>query len=128
MAHHPLMKLLATASVATTLVLSSVGAGYAFTETKVPPPAAGQPAAQDDAAKLQLQKPDDGVGLSLSSPDDTSNETELTIPGIGSIGKLPKVDFGLELLYGGTSEQGTNTPGDAQNDDVLIKGKIRHRF
>ncbi len=52
---------------------------------------------------------------------------EITIPGIGSIGVLPKMDFGLELLYGpSAADQGTADP--AKPDDVQIKGTIKHRF
>ncbi|MGF1622247.1 MAG: hypothetical protein ACFCUR_16735 [Rhodomicrobiaceae bacterium] len=109
------------------LSLAVSAPSYAFTETKVPPPMA-QPAPEAEAPALQLEKPQDGPGLSLTTPDDGSGGTELKIPGVGSIGKLPKLDFGLELLYGGDSEQGTNSAGSGQNDDVLIKGKIRHRF
>ncbi len=52
---------------------------------------------------------------------------EISIPGIGSIGVLPKMDFGLELLYGPSSaDQGTDDP--AKSDDIQIKGTIKHRF
>jgi hypothetical protein len=109
------------------LSLAVAAPSYAFTETKVPPPA-GQPAPEVEAPALQLEQSQDGGGLSLTTPDDGSGGTELKIPGVGSIGTLPKLDFGLELLYGGDSEQGTNSAGSDQKDDVLIKGKIRHRF
>jgi len=64
--------------------------------------------------------------------------TEVTIPGIGSVGKLPKLDFGLELLYGGR-----NTPESLQvnpqnfdqrsedlqgKPDMQIKGTLSHKF
>jgi len=58
----------------------------------------------------------------------------LSIPGIGRIGTLPKFDFGLELLYSapeGTrldfedKPTGTAPPGE---DDVIIRGTIKHRF
>ncbi len=63
--------------------------------------------------------------------------TEITIPGIGSVGTLPKLDFGLELLYGPKS-----TPDDAlqldqqvpqqqhgpDSNDVQIKGTLTHKF
>ena len=57
---------------------------------------------------MQLKKADDGNGLALTSPGDAKNgETELKIPGIGSVGSLPKLDFGLELLYGGGQRPGS---------------------
>jgi hypothetical protein len=118
---------MATFGLIAAFAFGGASAAYAFTETKVPPPA-GQ-SAPVEAPNLQLDKADEGVGLSLTTPgEDTSGETELTIPGVGSIGKLPKLDFGLELLYGGGSTEGVEGPGEDKNDDVLIKGKIRHRF
>jgi hypothetical protein len=51
---------------------------------------------------------------------------------------LPKFDFGLELLYGAPDETkfemrdvqtapDANT-GEAQQDDVIIRGTLKHRF
>lgn len=109
------------------MAASSLGA-HAFTETNVPP--ATQGAAQvAPGSPLELKKLDDGSGLALSSPADAKNgETELNIPGIGSVGSLPKLDFGLELLYGAGGGPATEKPQDDQNGDVLIKGTIKHRF
>lgn len=127
MAPHPFKIAMATFGLIAAFAVCGAPAAHAFTETKVPPPVS-QPAPAE-APELQLDKADDGVGLSLTTPgEDTSGETELTIPGVGSIGKLPKLDFGLELLYGGGSAQDVEGPGEDKNDDVLIKGKIRHRF
>ncbi len=103
-------------------------AAQAFTETKVPPPAT-QAAPESNPSPLQLGKPEDGAGLSLSAPGiSQSGGTELTIPGIGTVGSLPKLDFGLELLYGAGSGQTSDQPQENQNDDVMIKGTIKHRF
>lgn len=55
--------------------------------------------------------------------------TEVTIPGIGSVGTLPKLDFGLELLYGPKS-----VPDSLQLDqhtpdtEMQIKGTLTHKF
>jgi hypothetical protein len=126
MAQHPLKNLAASLGLAVTLVCGAAAPGYAFTETKIEP-GAGESAPAPEAPKLQLEKTEDG-GLSLNAPGaGSTGGTELAIPGIGSIGKVPKLDFGLELLYGG-SGQGADTPADEQKDDVLIKGKIKHRF
>lgn len=60
--------------------------------------------------------------------------TVLSIPGIGRIGTLPKFDFGLELLYGapeGTRLDFENKPagtGERTDEDVVIRGTIKHRF
>jgi hypothetical protein len=50
---------------------------------------------------------------------------DIQIPGMGSVGALPKFDFGLDLLY--TPKQ-TPTPEDPSKDDVVIKGTLKHRF
>ena len=40
---------------------------------------------------------------------------------------LPKLDFGLELLYGATDTRGR--PDDkSEPSDVQIRGTIKHRF
>jgi hypothetical protein len=123
---HPLKNLTVALGLAVALSCGALSSAHAFTETKIPPQA-GQPAPAPEAPKLQLEQTPEG-GLSLNTPSTgQTGETELAIPGIGTIGKVPKLDFGLELLYGG-SGQGAEAPADEQKDDVLIKGKIKHRF
>ena len=125
MARHPLINLAVALGVNAAIAVSGSLAAHAFTETNVPQ-AAPQTA---PAPQLQLKKSDDGSGFALSSPGDAkSGETELNIPGIGSVGSLPKLDFGLEMLYGGGSGPAAEKPLDDKNDDVLIKGTIKHRF
>jgi hypothetical protein len=105
----------------------SLGA-HAFTETNVPPATQAGPQSAPTPG-LQLKKSDDGNGFALSSPGEAkSGDTELNIPGIGSVGSLPKLDFGLELLYGAGAGQAPDKQLDEKNDDVLIKGTIKHRF
>ncbi len=108
------------------MALAAVHAS-AFTETKIQPPA-GQPAPEAPAANLNVETNDGSTGLTLTTPGDGSGETELNIPGVGTIGKIPKFDFGLELLYGNGAEETPGAEVGNQQDDVLIKGKIRHRF
>ncbi len=126
MARHPLKYLMATVGMSVVIAASFSSATYAFTETTVPPAAQATPPAAP--APLQLNKADDGQGLALTAPSDTKGETELNIPGIGSVGSLPKLDFGLELLYGSGGGAAPEQPLDEKNDDVLIKGTIKHRF
>jgi hypothetical protein len=60
--------------------------------------------------------------------------TEVKIPGIGSVGKLPKLDFGLELLYGARSAPETlqldqhNGDQHVPENDMQIKGTLSHKF
>ena len=71
-----------------------------------------------------------GKGLSLKMPELSIGQgtgTEVRIPGFGKVGVLPKLDFGLELLYGATESKGL--PQDkTEPGDVQIRGTIKHRF
>lgn len=56
--------------------------------------------------------------------------TEVSIPGLGKLGVLPKMNFGLELLYGANEQQRDrmeNDPGP-ETDDLRIRGSVKHRF
>ena len=104
-------------------------AAVAFQEGTPSAPAEDKPAAQ-----VQTLEPpkgsDPGKGLSFKTPELSLGEgtgTEVRIPGFGKVGVLPKLDFGLELLYGATESKGLpdkqEPPGDVQ-----IRGTIKHRF
>ena len=43
------------------------------------------------------------------------------------MGVLPKLDFGLELLYGANEQKGP-VPDKNDTDDVQLRGTIKHRF
>ena len=64
--------------------------------------------------------------LDLSVPDAAAGKgtgTEVRIPGVGTLGVLPKLDFGLELLYG------ANEPPVGRPDDrsaALGRADPRH--
>jgi hypothetical protein len=73
------------------------------------------------APALGLSDPAAAAGKSLEG-------TEVKIPGIGTVGTLPKLDFGLELLYGANGEGTAQEKALPSNDDVLIKGTLKHRF
>ena len=79
----------------------------------------------DDASK---GLGDASKGLSLQTPElHLSPGTEVRIPGIGTVGVLPKLDFGLELLYGQNEQKGPFTDKSSP-DDVQLRGTIKHRF
>ena len=129
MAKHLLTDIIAAGGLAIAVATAGAGDARAFTETAVPP-ATEQPAAgkQTAPAAPQLQKPEDGRGVALTSPGNgNSGGTEVKIPGVGTVGTLPKLDFGLELLYGGNSDPAAEKHED-NKDDVQIKGTIKHRF
>jgi hypothetical protein len=109
--------------------LMSHGA-LAFEETTV---GAGQHAKQA-APALELPKElpkvgeEAGKGLNLTTPEfQLTPGTEVRIPGLGKVGVLPKLDFGLELLYGANEPKGT-FEDKTDPDDVQLRGTIKHRF
>ncbi len=129
MAKH-LLTNLAVAGGLVVAIAATGGQAYAFTETKVPPSATqAAPKKETPSAPLQAQKSGQGNGLQLTMPGDAqSGGTELKVPGIGSVGVLPKLDFGLELLYGSGNSADQEPNIEDKNGDVQIKGSIKHRF
>ena len=114
--------------VVATLGFMSQGA-LAFQETTVGGGQKKAPAAPVlEAPKGSAADP--AKGLNLSGPQinlGQTSGTEVRIPGLGTVGVLPKLDFGLELLYGANEQKGL--PQDKTNpDDVQIRGTIKHRF
>lgn len=89
-----------------------------------------QPATEAPAAEAPKSAPVPGKGLNLKMPEVSIGQgtgTEVRIPGFGKVGVLPKLDFGLELLYGATDTRGR--PDDkSEPSDVQIRGTIKHRF
>lgn len=83
---------------------------------QVQPPAADAPAA--------------GVQDTTQAPKSDAG-TEIRIPGLGKLGTLPKMDFGLELLYGaaeGKAAQEPENQGIDSDQDLMIRGSVKHRF
>jgi hypothetical protein len=108
-------------------------AALAFEETTISAGEAKSPTAQALEVPKGLPKDatdtkgmgETGKGLSLTTPE-LQLGTEVRIPGIGTVGKLPKLDFGLELLY--SNEQKGPFPDKSSPDDVQLRGTIKHRF
>jgi hypothetical protein len=126
MAQHRLKLIIAAGGLVAALTAGGSSGARAFTETTLPP---AQPQTAQPAPQLQLQKPEGGSGFSLVNPGEVkSGGTELSIPGIGSVGTLPKLDFGLDLLYGAGSDPVQERAQENENRDVTIKGTIKHRF
>ncbi len=109
--------LLAGFGVALAVIAST--AAFALEEQKGA--VAPQPPAAD-APKAQVQ---DGVAAAKADAG-----TEIRIPGLGKLGTLPKMDFGLELLYGAndTSKSQGPAPAEPENGDLTIHGSIKHKF
>jgi hypothetical protein len=69
-----------------------------------------------------------GVDLQLPQPGPGANAgTEIRVPGVGILGTIPKLDFGLELLYGANEAAG-RLDDRSQPSDVQIRATIKHRF
>jgi hypothetical protein len=131
------MKHIAAVVVALGLGLGSLSSvAFSFEETTIGTGQAKSPAAQALESPKELPKTtpdptkgitDTGKELKLVSPElQLSPGTEVRIPGIGSVGVLPKLDFGLELLYG--NEQKGVYSDKSSPDDVQLRGTIKHRF
>ena len=89
-------------------------------EKKAAAPVLELPKSTPDASK-SLNLTPGGINLGKTSG------TEVRIPGLGTVGVLPKLDFGLELLYGANEQRGL--PQEKSDpDDVQIRGTIKHRF
>lgn len=79
-----------------------------------------------DAPKAQEQEE--------AAPSQSDSGTEIRIPGLGKIGTLPKMDFGLDLLYGAAEDDNkvapefTNPPEGDDQRDLMIHGTVKHRF
>ena len=103
------------------VVVSS--AAYAFQEQKAGGSSAPAAAALEAPAKpVELAAP----GALDAKP---SVGTEVRIPGLGKLGNLPKMDFGLELLYGAAeSKQPEPQSREEGRDDLTIRGTVKHSF
>jgi hypothetical protein len=106
-----------------TLAFASTAA-YAFQEQQAAAPVAKSPAA------AVVQSTDTPV-IGVSDTTVAGKGTAVRIPGLGTLGVIPKMDFGLELLYGVADASNPAKRPEAKNsdvDDVLIRGTIKHKF
>ncbi len=109
------------------LLAQQAGLAHAFTRE----PGAPSSATQDAPAQQQAGQPGQPqLSDPLALPAKPSG-TELNIPGIGTVGMLPKLDFGLELLYSPKSQidgNGLQLDQHAPDGDMQIKGTLTHKF
>lgn len=68
-----------------------------------------------------------GPAVDLGVPAPRSTGPEIKVPGLGTIGALPKLDFGLELLYGASGSQ-SGPHEDKQDTGAQIRGTLKYRF
>lgn len=122
------------------LSLAQISGAAAFTPEPVQTPSVNSQSAPQAQIGQPGVKVDAPPAVDLSDPlgqPGKSNGTEVTIPGIGSVGSIPKLDFGLELLYGPKAGQdnaaqqqqgGLQLDQRGQENDVQIKGTFSHKF
>lgn len=116
------MRLVGYIGMGLALALVSTSA-LAFQEQGAPAPVAPAPAEAKPAAPAEKS-------LDFSTPkveDGDSAGTEVRIPGLGKLGVLPKMDFGLELLYG-ANESKQSDPIEQPAEDLTVRGTIKHNF
>lgn len=116
------MKVLGYIGMGLALALTSPSA-LAFQEQGGAAPVA--PAAPAEEAKPAAPA---GNSVEFSTPKVEENAgTEVRIPGLGKLGVLPKMDFGLELLYG-ANEGKQPEPVEPPAEDLTVRGTIKHNF
>lgn len=119
------MKTVWTLGLSVALAAAST-ATFAFQEQGGGAPASGE---QPQAAPVPGAAPQ--ADFSAGAGAKTSEGTEVRIPGVGKIGVLPKMDFGLELLYGAAEtakEPEAPAAQEGAGDDVTIRGSLKHKF
>ncbi len=121
------MKTVWTLALSVALAAASSSA-FAFQEQKGG--GAPVPGAAPQAAPVSGEAPPQ-ADFSAGGGEKASEGTEIRLPGVGKIGVLPKMDFGLELLYGATEsakEPETPSAQDGSGEDVTIRGSLKHKF
>lgn len=119
------MKVMRLIGIGAALALASTAA-FAFQE-------------QQSGSGATTSAPAEASGLSAGdakavqvAPDATapmaSTGTEVRIPGLGKLGVLPKMDFGLELLYGAADRKPANEVPAQSGEELQIRGSLKHRF
>lgn len=113
-----------TAGAMAALVIGA-GPALAFEETPAPPPAeAVQVLPEITGPTLDLQTPATGPGAE-QGPEQSGGQ-------VFGFSVLPKLDFGLELLYSEQPmalQQGTLPQGSLPHDsDLSVLGKVKRHF
>ena len=112
------------AGLALGLAMYAAPCAYAFQQQD----GAAAPAEAKAPAEATPNKP---LGLSDETAPKAETGTEIRIPGLGKLGVLPKMDFGLELLYGAADQKQPEGPPEGTpnpEDDLTIRGTVKHRF
>ena len=99
----------------------------AFEQTPLPP-ASAQPSAVAEPSLAPNLSLDDQA---KQSPTEKLESGGLKLPGLGKV-KIPKLNFGLDLMYGNPesddTELGFSSSPSSDEDDLRIMGKMKRRF
>ncbi len=137
MVRHSRVKEAALACSIALSLLQQVTGALAFSTEPVAPPQSNTQTAPLTPFGQQLSLPGQTPQPNIIDPLALTGKTgmELNIPGIGSIGTLPKLDFGLELLYGSKSvpdalqlDQHSLDQHNPEDSGMQIKGTLSHKF
>lgn len=116
------MKKTWTFGLGAVLAFASTGA-FAFQEQQ-----AGSPPQAAPPAQVAPATDDPVLGMSGQDTAKSAGGTEVSIPGLGKVGVLPKMDFGLELLYGAADQKQPELPQEDNFDDLTVRGTLKHKF
>ncbi len=127
--HRKLKEAALACGIALSLAQQITGA-WAFSTEPVPPPSASMqanPPSQFIQPGISGQVPQFDLIDPMTAAK--SKGTDVTIPGFGTIATLPKLDFGLELLYGPKNgPEALQLDQHAPDSDMQIKGTLSHKF
>jgi hypothetical protein len=109
------------------VLLGAALPAMAFQEQTVGGAPQAQPSEPSAAPQAGATKPAE-MQLTPEEAAKPAEGTEVRIPGLGKLGVLPKMDFGLELLYGANEARPVTPDPQDQPDDLQIRGTVKHNF
>jgi hypothetical protein len=117
---HTMPRQLAIAGALAALLFCG-GPAFAFQETPLPPPEPAKPPARVTPPPMKLGSPADAP----LTPEEESKGIKLF-----GYTLLPKLNFGLDLLYSEDEEKSQLQQGTAveEDSDLSLVGKLRRRF
>jgi hypothetical protein len=119
-----LRPLIAAAALAIAGSATLCGSAFGFQEQNAAVAPKAAPTANAGAKDAEPTAAADGVS------SNGGKGTAVRIPGLGTLGVIPKMDFGLELLYGVADAGSATKRPEPKNEgeDVLLRGAIKHKF
>ena len=114
------MKLVALSGVGVLAsILAASAPALAFQELpEAPPPEVSYGLTESTPSSLELQ--------SAGSPSAQNPDTNGL--GLMTLSILPKLDIGLELLYGNNQQAQAQDPIADESGDITVLGKVKRRF